>query len=505
MKKLNKEIKPTDEQLEILKAFKEHDELKINAVSGSGKSSTLRLLAEDNNVPSLYICFNKQNATEASEKFPKHTECRTVHSLAYSVFGKHIAHKINTKDYKYINRGRTPKELVSLYNIDSYWFDNNEKIEARVIASLSKRAVNTYQNSADEQIEKHHINLKELKILDNPEIKKKEVDGLYKEVLKIARKLWKDKVNVKSPVKADHDTYQKLYQLSKPKLNYDVIYVDEFQDTNPVVLDIINNQKHCKRVYVGDTYQSIYAFRGAINAMEKVKCPTLLLSKSFRYGEEIASLATFIIDGKIHVKGNEEIQSSIVDTDNETISDLKQQYTYIFRTNSALLEEAVNLIGMGLKVRCEIDPKKFKSLIESSLALYSSDYSKIKDDEISVYTSFKDMMEDGKENPEVSRLVKIVLSGDSLKYIKALESVVKTKDSNNYDVLLTTAHKSKGLEWSNVVVANDFNCETLLKSEGDEWYNQQEINLFYVACTRAIHKLEIDEEYLEQYTKFKGI
>ena len=58
---------PTQEQQEILTAFKEHKIMKVNAVAGSGKSSTLRLLAQENQQPSLYVCFNKQNATEAAK------------------------------------------------------------------------------------------------------------------------------------------------------------------------------------------------------------------------------------------------------------------------------------------------------------------------------------------------------------------------------------------------------------------------------------------------------
>ena len=129
--------------------------------------------------------------------------------------------------------------------------------------------------------------------------------------MSVAERLWRDKVNPKSPVKIEHDTYQKLYQLSKPVLPYDIIYLDEAQDSSPVVLDIIKQQEHCKVVYVGDTYQSIYAFRQAVNAMEKIKAPTKVLSKSFRYGQEIADLATFIIDGNIQVKGMESIDSKV--------------------------------------------------------------------------------------------------------------------------------------------------------------------------------------------------
>ena len=484
---------PTQEQLDILEVFSQHKIMKVNAVAGSGKSSTLKLLAQQNEQPSLYVCFNKQNAVQAAKSFPFHTECRTVHSLAYSVFGKMLTHKLSTMDTVYINRGRTAKEIIKLYDIDDFKVSKKVEIPARTIAVLAKHTVDRYQNSVDEQISEAHIPKKEINdlILRNKGLK---VAKLTEVIVSYANQLWCDKVNPNSPVKCDHDTYQKLYQLSKPKLPYDIIYVDESQDSSPVVLDIIKMQEHSKVVYVGDTFQSIYAFRQAVNAMEKIDAPTKLLSKSFRYGKDIADLATFIIDGVIDVKGLETISSKVAKVDTTS------NYSMVFRTNSALLEHAVTLIGLGKKVKCEIDPKKFKSLINSSQALFNKEGSNIKDDEIAVYATWTEMLEDTKDNPEIKRLVDIVLQRKVYTYIKALDSLIKnSKVNSSYDVLLTTAHKSKGMEWSNVIIADDFNIETVLKKVGDDGYNQQEVNLFYVACTRAINTIELPTEFYQEY------
>ena len=483
---------PTQEQQDILNTFKEHKIMKVNAVAGSGKSSTLRLLAESNIIPSLYVCFNKQNAIQAAKSFPDHTDCRTVHSLAYSVFGKYLIHKLNIFDNVYINRGRTAKEIVKLYDISDFLVSGNVYIPSRTIAVLAKATVDRYQNSTNDHVGLSHTPKKEIEDLEKKYADFNK-DSFKLNILSVAEKLWRDKINPKSPVKIEHDTYQKLYQLSKPILPYDIIYLDEAQDSSPVVLDIISNQLHCKVVYVGDTYQSIYAFRQAVNAMEKIKAPTKFLSKSFRYGQGIADLATFIIDGVIQVKGMENIDSKLTKV-------VSEQYTKIFRTNSSLLSEAVNLIEQGVKVKCEIDPKKFKSMINSSYALFKGDSTNVKDDEIAVYATWSEMLEDAKDNPEIKRLTDIVINNKTFMYTKALDSLIKDVKSNKpYDVLLTTAHKSKGMEWENVIIDDDFNVETILKSVGDEGYNQQEVNLFYVACTRAIKNLQLPKDFLVEY------
>lgn len=506
-------MKPTIEQLSILEEFKNHDILKINAVAGSGKSTTLRLLAEQNKVKSLYICFNKQNATLASESFPSYVDCKTVHSLAYAVFGKHLTHKLNTKDFKYINRGRTPKEIVNLYNIQDIRDDEyNYILPARVIASVAKSVVEVYQNSKDKGISEIHVthSLKErLKLNTTP---CSSLDNyVLTEVIKYSNLLWKDKTNPDSVVKCDHDTYQKLYQLSSPKLDYSIIYLDEAQDSSPVVLDILKQQTDIKIVYVGDTYQSIYAFRQAVNAMEMVSGKTMCLSQSFRYGEAIADVANFIIKSdspivkkpEINVKGLSTIESCILDRpckDDEVF----KKYTKLYRTNSVLLSDAVDLIGQGVKIKCEIDPTKFKSLILSSEALYKGEHNKIKDDEISLYASWQDMLDDADEDPEIKRLVGIVLSNNTWRYAYALDELIKDrkKPNSRYDILLTTAHKSKGMEWENVVIADDFNID-MIKPKDQTPPNKQEVNLFYVACTRAINNLVLPNDIYSMYLESK--
>lgn len=44
----------------------------------------------------------------------------------------------------------------------------------------------------------------------------------------------------------------------------DALYVDEFQDIDPVQLDLFNLVCAKKKVYIGDSKQSIYSFRGSI-------------------------------------------------------------------------------------------------------------------------------------------------------------------------------------------------------------------------------------------------
>lgn len=483
---------PTLEQQAILDAFPKHKTLKINAVAGSGKTSTLNMLANANEMSSLYVCFNKANATEAATKFPKHVACRTMHSLAYAEYGRKLQHKLAGKfvaGEPYVNKGRSNLEVAKLYGIPDLRTSEDTMITCRAIAGLVKLTVGRYQNSPNEQITEGLIPTAEVKDMQaaHPLL---DIEKFKQIIINFANKLWNDRCDVNSPVQAEHDTYLKLWQLSSPTLNYEVIYVDEAQDTNPVCFDILKKQTHAKMVYVGDSYQSIYGFRQAVNAMEQIKAPMYVLSKSFRYGQKIADLATFIIKGAIDVKGLETLDSKVS-------YNLFEKYTMIFRTNAFLIGTAVTLIGQRKKVYCNIDTRKFENQLNSVQALHDGDLKNVKDDDIAIYSSWAEFCEVLEEVPEYKRLAAIVEEGLTYVYLRAVKQIKLNKDS--YDILLTTGHKSKGMEWDNVVIADDFNPKWILVDKHSENYNQQEVNLFYVACTRAIKNLMIPAEFMTAF------
>lgn len=480
---MSNKITPTEEQQAIVDTFKTTRVLKVNACAGSGKSSTLKMLANENQVPSLYICFNKSVSEEAKEKFPRHVECRTTHSLAYAEHGKHIAHKLKRPKGAYRNVAWTSQEIAKYYRISDYLLAD-DTIKATTIASFVRSSVDRFQCSTEEKFSSkllpYHeiVNLKK----NHPDLDVKDL-GLV--VLKYARKLWMDRINPASDVLCSPDTYLKLWQLSKPVLNYDIIYLDEAQDSSPSILDIVRRQTHCKVCYVGDTYQSIYQFRGAVNAMEMIDAPSLTLSKSFRYGQKIADVANWLIGDKMEVKGMETIDSQIKDI-------TQSPFTMIFRTNGALFENAVALVSQGLDVHCDIEATNFIKKLESADSLYRRNFTGVKHEDITPYSSWNDLKADAEEEPELKRIARLVETKQTTRFVTALKQL-KSKDGA--DVLLTTAHKSKGMEWDNVIVADDFP----IKRDMKENTNVQEVNLFYVACTRAIKTLQLPYELQEMF------
>jgi len=116
--------------------------------------------------------------------------------------------------------------------------------------------------------------------------------------------------------------------------------LDEAQDTNQVVLGLLQRQP-CQIVYVGDRYQQIYEWRGAVNAMEQlVGCDEASLTQSFRFGTPIARAASLVLNmlgEKQTLRGNPEVDSSVAIESTPTRAILA-------RTNAALIVELLGAV-----------------------------------------------------------------------------------------------------------------------------------------------------------------
>ena len=123
--------------------------------------------------------------------------------------------------------------------------------------------------------------------------------------------------------------------------------IDEAQDLNPVQIAIIR-QADKPTIAVGDSFQQLYAFRGALDALELIDGEVSNLSQSFRFGDKIAEIARNILKThptkkpEIPVRGSHAINSS-VHLLSSNCPDLTQgnPLAILCRTNAGALQEAL--------------------------------------------------------------------------------------------------------------------------------------------------------------------
>jgi superfamily I DNA/RNA helicase len=481
---------PTEEQTAIKEAFPDHRFLTIQAKSGSGKTSTLYLLANSTEDRILYLAFNKSMAEEARRKMPLNVECRTLHSICYQFLDHRLRAKLSRPEGQYVNVAGTGSEIAKKFKINNLIDKRGKTLLTRAMIGLMiKQTVGKFEFSDDPFISRKHFPSVHL-----ADIKRKGINEhkLITEVVKYAKQLWRERIDPNTDTLMTHDTYVKLFELSGADLGYDIIFGDEFQDVNPAFLSILRNAKSAKQVVVvGDEYQSIYQFRGSQNMMKETSTygAELPLTACFRFGPKVANIANMILSDKEPLrhplvgKGFD----TVVGSYKSDVVDYTKPYTIIFRKNLTLLMEAMDRIADGEEIIINVDTRDFISMVDSVNALRRGDIEKVKHETVLPYADWDEFVECAEADPDAKRLLNIVVSGKA----NTIAHTLRThRNSPTAKVTLTTAHKSKGLEWDQVIVANDFPSNYDKKT--GEWVGLEEAerNLLYVAHTRCVKCLQ---------------
>ncbi|BCU08463.1 UvrD-helicase domain-containing protein [Allochromatium tepidum] len=471
--------KPTSEQQAIIDS--KADTLIANAFAGTGKTATLVGFAKARpDARMLYLAFNRSVADEAKERFPSNVEARTSHSLAYGRYG-----------HRYQSKLGYPRAFHAR-NILRPSLPSNE---ALVFSGLALEAVNRFLISSSAEISINHVAAGQARAIG--------VDPT--DILEAAKSLWEAMQDPKDPsVPMPHDGYLKLYQLSRPKLDrYDYILLDEAQDTNPCLFDIFNAQK-TGRVLVGDQHQNIYGFRGAMNAMGRLRGEHHNLTASFRFGEPVADVANAILGV---FKGEPLSLRGFGGPSEVGMVPLQQRRTvYLHRTNAGLFARAVDLLHANIPMHFVGGVKNYNfQTILDAFHLFDHNQRAIRDPFLRSFRTLENLEEyaEAVEDHEIKARLTVVKKYTFRipRLIERLEAAHEP-DARKAGAELTTAHKSKGLEWEQVVLGEDFPdlmdssgvplvSELLPPNATERPLEPDEANLLYVAATRARQHLVI--------------
>lgn len=483
----------TKEQYDIINST---GNIKINAVAGSGKTTTVIEYAKARPRSSkiLYLAFNKSVKLEATKKFAEkgltNVKVETAHSLAY----KHIVFKNN---YKVRPQGYKTHEIAELLGLEG----NGEKHAEYIIANHINKFISYFCNSEKTRVQ----DLNYLKIVSDPKAKAF-VSSFYDYIEKQTRMLL-SKMD-KGEIEITHDFYLKKFQLSNPKLNFDYILFDEGQDASAAMLDVFFKQNATK-VIVGDTHQQIYGWRFAINSLERASFITYNLSTSFRLSQNIANLAMEILKWKRHI----EVEAPFQITGKGIDEKLKTK-AVIARTNLGLLLKAIEYVTEKKKVKNIYFEGSISSYTYADegaslydvLNLYNNKHRHIKDKLIKEMKNIEELEEyiDNTEDVQLGMMVEIVKEygnkiPDIIKAIK--EKHIDNDNKENAEMIFSTVHRCKGMEYDAIQIVNDFISEEKLEKlvtdikKDDLNFRKlnEEINLLYVAITRTKNSIHIPE------------
>lgn len=484
----------------------------VQAVAGSGKTSTMVEAMSRMSGSILYVVFNKKNQVEASAKIKNPlVSVKTFHALGFGLLVSN-------------NRGRYQVDGQKCYNITKSLIGNDKDKGILIpfvskLVSLAKIAgVGVVESKPfgelktwTDLIEHHGLSIPDpADCGDDGDcyFSEEEVVDIAKRVLTISNQSVATNL-----IDFDDQIYVPILNGLKAKQQFDWVIIDEAQDTSDLRREIakLHLSPTGRFIAVGDSRQAIYGFAGADHdSMDRIKSDmnaiSLPLSTCYRCAKNIVA----------HAQGwNPEIQcyegqvdGIVRDIDWEKFAkdfsswNFSKEDAILCRKNAPLASIAFQLLRKGIP--CRIEGRNVADTIKALANRW-----KIND-----LAKLRDRVEDYLAK-ETNRLMskdqghKIEALEDKCETLVALidrcmDGGMKTKadlfstiDKMFGDtplgqtpncLVLSSVHRSKGLEWDRVFLI-DRPQFMPSKAARKDWQLLQEDNLIYVAITRAKKEL----------------
>lgn len=452
----------------------------IRAVAGSGKSTTIVEGARNRcgRLTRIFLAFNKPIADELQAKG---VHAKTFHSVCNAVVKRFKqAHDVDTR------------KLIRLFNTIKGTNDWAYSNFVRRLVGLGKqdaigcKGFEPNMPDAWYRIIKYH-NME----LESDSCNMERAVDLAMELL--------DASNADPMYDFDDMLYLTIFHdLSLQK--YDVIFVDEWQDTNAIQGAILKKMMHetSRVIAVGDENQAIYGFRGAGGETLKqlgddFQFTEMPLSVTYRCDDAIVQYAQQWVPA---ITAREGAGQGVVTT-------LTEWDVGIFQPDDLIVCRTMRaLVQLGFKmIRAQIPANiKGKEIGEGMRALIKRMGTENLDDLSQRLVEWRDRemakaLKD--ENQPASESIQdkadallAVIDGmpEDMRNIEAVYGVLEYLfNPNKQAPTLSTIHRAKGLEAKRVFWLDRDLCPP--KWVKGKWQLQQEENLMYVATTRAKHEL----------------
>lgn len=492
-------FKPTQEQKDNLALLKTGNNVKIIAGPGSGKSSSLRYNAA--NMPHkqfLVLCFNAANAEESNnhpDKPDNITYC-TGHSLAHKAVMDTALRKKLGPYLNYVQLPINDSEIKELLDTNS---KNSKDLDKHIMYVYRAMLDCIVKFCRSDELDIQNFTEDYINYIFNYLAEKQDSLSLteYGRDLVIDRIViyWNNLINSNTNVTITHDVYLKMYQLSQRIIKEvwdkkakcyvipDIIALDEAQDTNPVMQAIFEIQPH-QRLIIGDPMQQLYTWRGAGDAMNCFNDFTVgYLTESFRFNNTIASIANKIlanVDNKMRVKG------SSTKTEINT-------YAHLCRTNASVVERIFAELETGRRVYTSIKVSDVFSKLFHMQSCFFGETPRYPNSELSSIIDKKSLIKALEFSEELKRLDNlrqcIIEQGYTLLSAKNALDTIIVKKPEQANIVVSTIHASKGLEYDHVTIDNDFLTikeDTEIADAIDMLWNTEALYcMLFVGVTRA--------------------
>lgn len=454
----------------------------IKAVAGSGKTTTLIEALSLMSGTVFFGAYNKKIAEEIAVRAVARQglEISTMHAAGFRAWRSSA--RAVTVD---------AKKCKAIFAAACQRFPSYAPFETPVLAlvSLAKQAAFDVVKPA-ELVDWERL-------IEHFSIDALEADEL---VIKLAKKVLSASIEQDSQViDFDDMIYSPLIHNSKV-WQHDWVLLDEAQDTNASrrLLALKLLKPNGRMVAVGDEHQAIYGFTGAdSDALDLIKAATkaidLPLTVTYRCPLAVVQEARKYVK---HIEAHETAPHGTVTRLDVAIDKIaKVGDVVLCRFNAPLVKQAYAFIAAGTAARVEgreigeglkklvtrWKPKTLSNLLDHLDKYEEQEVAKaLAKDQPQKANSIEDTT--GCLRVIIERVRAAGLTGEPAKLVAAEVDKIFGEDAKlTPHILLSTIHKSKGREWNRVLW-----LQTRPSPYAKlPWMQQQEINLCYVAVTRA--------------------
>lgn len=487
-------IVDTQEQIDIYnEAEFGEGNMVIRARAGSGKTSTLVNITKrlPQSKSKTFLAYNKHIQLELKTKLPSDVFCYTSHGLGYGA----IKRKYKDVEVDELKADKVLAKHLKKWDMSQVANVYDYISKMKLMINLIRMTLTFDQYQVLELAEKYDLkfDLEDTKrvflILEEMLNDKKTIDFTDMIYLPVVdKKIWlfpQDYVLVDEAqdlCKAQHELVKKLMKWDKA-----------------------TGKPTSRLIFCGDDLQSIYGFTGAdtnsFNNLTRLPNTKVLpLTTTFRCGKNIVAEANKLVPD---IKAMETAEDGIVRTGSaldeagdgdfilarKSLPLVRLFFSYLVMRKKATIKGSdfgVNLLHMieGQKSLAQLGAMLVNNLRNFREKLEQSGVFDVEE-----HTGYI-MMNDKKDVLEF--LMKMVNSIDELKQL--IGGIFKENVTEG--IILSTIHKAKGLEANRVFIVRP---DEIPLGVAKGWMYQQELNLKYIAITRAKKELVYDIMWREDH------
>lgn len=488
------EYPPTEEQQAIVDFAKNSKEnMLIEALAGAAKTSTLELIAAAlPGKPILSIAFNKKIADEMALRLPGHCVAKTMNSIGHNAWAAFSGKRLTLDKNKMGNilrdmdLTRPEKEEIREQFGEVVQLASRAKLMGYVPDGRFEEAVHLIDRATLEEV---------LAEAEYGQLAWSLLDRMLMRSIKLA---------YDGTIDFDDQIYMStLFGAQLPR--FPLVLVDEAQDLSPLNHYMVQQLVGDRRIIaVGDSFQSIYGFRGAVSdgmnvLRQRFQMKVFHLSISFRCPKAVIQLARkrapnmqwseFAIDGEVV-----DLTTKVDDT-GWGPSIFPAHAAVICRNNAPLLSLGLKLLKAGRGIQMaglDISKRLIKVLQEFG------DREMPRQELLEHLARWRaGKLNEGKLKPETveDRYACLVVFAEATATLGAAIAHAEALFAAEGPIKLLSGHKSKGLEWNHVFHLDPWRVPSAFARSQEEIV--QESNIEYVITTRAKKSLTLLN--LDQY------